>query len=266
MKRDTSILLLVVLMGLIPLVGACTSNPRKQPAAATVSAVGGENPKVKPARVEETDLEEYEVALVPDPLEPVNRATFWFNHQVYRFVLRPISKGYEKIVPTPVRKGIYNAYENVRFPVRLVNNALQGNFVRARQELEKFLINSSIGIGGIIRQSDRIPALAEVPRTDTGLTFAKWGVSSGPYLVIPLLGPSTFRDTVGLVGDSALNPVTWATFIYGEYWVMVFPYANTLRSLPEQLGTYDSITENALDRYLAVRSAYIQYRREAASR
>jgi phospholipid-binding lipoprotein MlaA len=266
MKRHPSILSLVVLLGLVPLLGACTSNPRKQPAAVTVAAVGSQNAKVKPAKLEENDLEEYDVALVPDPLEPVNRATFWLNHQVYRFVLRPISKGYEKIVPTPVRKGIYNAYENVKFPVRLVNRALQGNFVRARQELEKFLINSSIGIGGIIRQSDRIPELAEVPRTDTGSTFAKWGVSSGPYLVIPLFGPSTFRDTIGLVGDSALNPVTWATFIYGEYWVMVFPYMNALRALPEQLGTYDSITENALDRYLAARSAYIQYRKEAASR
>jgi phospholipid-binding lipoprotein MlaA len=266
MKRHPSILPLVVLLGLVPLLGACTSNPRKQPASATVAAVGSQNAKVKPAKVEENDLEEYEVALVPDPLEPVNRATFWLNHQIYRFVLRPISKGYEKIVPRPVRKGIYNAYENVKFPVRLVNNALQGNFTRARQELEKFLINSSIGVGGIIRQSDRIPELAEVPRTDTGLTFAKWGMSSGPYLVIPLLGPSTFRDTVGLVGDAALNPVSWVTIMTGEFWVVVFPYVNTLRAMPEQLGTYDSVTENALDRYLAARSAFIQYRKQAAAR
>jgi phospholipid-binding lipoprotein MlaA len=266
MKRDTSILPLVVLLGLVPLVGACTSNPRKQPASATVATVGSDTVKAKPARVEENDLDEYDVALVPDPLEPINRATFWLNHEIYRFVLRPISKGYEKIVPRPVRKGIYNVYENVKFPVRLVNNALQGDFVRARQELEKFLINSSIGVGGIIRQSDRIPSLAEVPRTDTGLTFAKWGMSSGPYLVLPVLGPSTFRDTVGLVGDYALNPISWVTIVYGELWVMVIPYTNTLRALPEQLGTYDSVTENALDRYLAARSAYIQYRRAAASR
>jgi phospholipid-binding lipoprotein MlaA len=266
MKRHTSILPFVILLGLVTLLAACTSNPRKEPAAATVAAIGSQNTKVKPARVEESDLEEYDVALVPDPLEPVNRVTFWLNHQVYRFVLRPISKGYEKIVPTPVRKGIHNAYENVKFPVRLVNNALQGNFTRARQELEKFLINSSIGVGGIIKQSDRIPALAEVPRTDTGSTFAKWGVTSGPYLVIPLLGPSTFRDTVGLVGDAALNPVSWVTIMTGEFWVVLFPYTNTLRSLPDQFSTYDSVTETALDRYLAARSAYIQYRKQAASR
>ena len=265
MKRSQSILLLV-LLGLVPLVGACTSNPRKQQGSVTVAAVGNANVKAKPAGVEDNDLDEYDVALVPDPLEPVNRATFWVNHQIYRFVLRPISKGYEKIVPKPVRKGIYNVYENVKFPVRLVNHALQGNLTRARQELEKFLINTSIGVGGIIRQSDRIPSLAEVPRTDTGLTFAKWGMSSGPYLVIPLLGPSTFRDTVGLVGDYALNPVSWVTIVYSELWVMVIPYTNTLRALPEQLGTYDSVTENALDRYLAARSAYIQFRNEAASR
>ena len=266
MKRDTSILPLVVLLGVSSTGRRLHLQPSQAAGTATVATVGTDNVKAKPARVEENDLDEYDVALVPDPLEPINRATFWVNHEIYRFVLRPISKGYEKIVPTPVRKGIYNAYENVRFPIRVVNNALQGNFTRARRELEKFLINSSIGIGGIIRQSDRIPSLAEVPRTDTGVTFAKWGMSSGPYLVLPLLGPSTFRDTVGLAGDYALNPVSWVTIVYGDLWLLVIPYTNTLRALPEQLGTYDSVTENALDRYLAARSAYIQYRRAAASR
>jgi phospholipid-binding lipoprotein MlaA len=267
MRRHPSFLPVVVLSGLLPLLlGACSSNPRKVAESPSVAAVGTDHLQAKPAATQDNDLDEYDVALVPDPFEPVNRATFWLNHQIYRFVLRPISKGYEKIVPKPVRKGIYNAYENVKFPVRLVNNALQGNFTRARQELEKFLINSSIGVGGIIRQSDRIPSLAEVPRTDTGLTFAKWGMSSGPYLVLPLFGPSTFRDTIGLIGDSALNPVTWATVIHGELWVMAVPYGNTLRGLPEGLSAYDSATENALDRYLAVRSTYIQYRKQAASR
>jgi phospholipid-binding lipoprotein MlaA len=267
MKRHRSLLPVVLLLGLFPLVGACTSQPRKQPASSTVAAVGTGNINAKPANVEDNDLDEYDIALVPDPLEPINRATFWLNHEIYRFVLRPISKGYEKIVPEPVRKGIYNVFENVKFPVRLVNNALQGNFTRARRELEKFLINSSIGVGGIIRQSDRIPFLAEVPRTDTGLTFAKWGVKSGPYIVLPILGPSTFRDTAGLAGDYALNPVSWVTIVWGDYlWTMAIPYTNTLRALPEQLGTYDSVTENALDRYLAARSAYIQYRNQAAAR
>ena len=266
MKRPTSILPFLVACGLVPLLGACTSNPRKPAETAPVAAIRTDNVKAKPANVEHNDLEEYDVDLVPDPLEPINRVTFSVNHQIYRFVLRPISKGYEKIVPTPVRKGIRNAYENVRFPVRLVNNALQGNFTRARQELEKFLINTSIGVGGIIRQSDRIPSLAEVPPTDTGVTFAKWKMSSGPYLVLPLLGPSTFRDTVGLAGDWALNPVSWVTIASGELWLLAIPYTNTLRSLPEQLATYDSVTENALDRYLAARSAYIQFRNQAASR
>jgi phospholipid-binding lipoprotein MlaA len=266
MKRHLSILPFLVVCGLVPLLSACTSTSRKPTATASVAAVRAESVKAKPANVEHDDLEEYDVDLVPDPLEPINRVTFSVNHQIYRFVLRPISKGYEKIVPTPVRKGIRNAYENVRFPVRLVNNALQGNFTRARQELEKFIINTSIGVGGIIRQSDRIPSLAEVPPTDTGVTFAKWKMSSGPYLVLPLLGPSTFRDTVGLAGDWALNPVSWVTIASGELWLLAIPYTNTLRSLPEQLSAYDSATENALDRYLAARSAYIQYRNQAARR
>ena len=116
-----------------------------------------------------------------------------------------------------------------------------------------------------MRQSDRIPSLADVPAADTGQTFAKWGIDHGVYIVLPLLGPSSLRDTVGLAGDYVLNPVNWVTILYGGYaWTIAFPSTNTLRALPDQLGRYDSATKNALDRYLAARSSYIQYRREAA--
>ena len=104
-----------------------------------------------------------------------------------------------------------------------------------------------------------------MPAEDTGQTFAKWGIGHGAYLVLPLLGPSSLRDTVGLAGDYALNPVNWVTILYGgDAWTIVIPSTNTLRALPHQLSKYDSATKNALDRYLAARSSYIQYRREAA--
>ena len=89
---------------------------------------------------------------------------------------------------------------------------MQLNFRRAGQETGKFLVNTVAGVGGIARFSDRIPALANVPAADTGQTFAKWGIGHGAYFVIPLLGPSSLRDTVGLAGDYALNPVSWVTF------------------------------------------------------
>jgi phospholipid-binding lipoprotein MlaA len=265
-KRPAFLLSVFLVASSVSLLTSCTSAFRKPPEASTSAAVGGDNRlKGKPAESEEADLDEYSAALVSDPIEPVNRAIFWFNHGVYTVVVRPISKVYETVLPKQVRKGLDNLFENVRFPVRFVNGALQGNFKRARQELEKFLINSSIGIGGIFRQSDRVPSLAEVPAADTGQTFAKWGIKPGPYIVLPLLGPSTLRETIGYAGDSALNPVSWVTTAYGgPAWTIAIPSTNTLRSLPHHLRVYDAATKDTLDPYLAARSAYIQYRNEVA--
>jgi phospholipid-binding lipoprotein MlaA len=265
-NRPTFLLSFLLVASSVSLLTSCTSNSRKRPEPAVSAAVGDDKlKKEKPAKVEEADLDEYSAASVSDPIEPVNRGIFWFNDRVYNIAFRPISKVYETVVPKPMRRGLDNFYENVRFPVRLVNNALQGNFVRARQELEKFLINSSIGIVGIWRQSDRIPSLAEVPAADTGQTFAKWGIRRGPYIVLPVLGPSTLREAVGYAGDSALNPVSWITTAFGApVWAIAIPSTNTLRSLPHQLRIYDAATENTLDPYLAARSAHIQYRNEVA--
>jgi phospholipid-binding lipoprotein MlaA len=265
MKRHTSLLPLLLVVSSVPLLTSCTSTSRKQPDLSSSAAVRDNKLKSKPVKAEQNDLDEYNTASVADPLEPLNRATFWLNDGIYTIVLRPISKGYEKVFPKPVREGIYNAFENVKFPVRLVNNALQGNFKRAGQETGKFLVNTVIGFGGLVRQSDRFPALADVPTADTGQTFAKWGIGHGVYIVLPLLGPSSLRDTVGLAGDYVLNPVSWVTILYGDYaWTIAIPSTNTLRALPDELGKYDSATKNALDRYLAARSSYIQYRHEVA--
>jgi phospholipid-binding lipoprotein MlaA len=266
MKKGPIFLLAFLLMGSssVSLLTSCTSASRK-PQTVSASAVGHNRLKEKATKAEDAELDEYSTALISDPIEPVNRAIFWFNDGVYTILLRPISKVYETVLPKPVRRGLDNVFENVRVPVRLVNNLLQGKFVRARHELEKFLINSTIGVGGILRQSDRIPALAEVPAADTGQTFAKWGIGRGPYIVLPLLGPSTLRDAVGYAGDSALNPVSWTTSAFGApTWVVAIPSTNTLRSLPRHLRIYDAATENTLDPYLAARSAYIQYRNQVA--
>ncbi|MDD5200276.1 MAG: VacJ family lipoprotein [Terrimicrobiaceae bacterium] len=243
---------------------SCSSTPRKPPSQ--VSAPAGKHASDgKSVASQSDDLDEYDVASVSDPIEPINRVTFVLNHGIYTIILRPISKGYEFVIPKPVRRGIYNAYENVKFPVRVINDLLQWNLKRAGLETGKFFVNSTIGVGGIGRPSDHIPALADVPAADTGQTFAKWGIGNGPYIVLPLLGPSTLRDAVGLAGDYALNPITWVSFVYGHYgWIIAIPTANTMRALPGQLALYDTITKGALDRYLAARSAYIQYRREAA--
>ncbi len=219
------------------------------------------------------DLEEYDAAVVSDPLEPLNRATFMLNDGIYTVILRPVSTGYEYAVPEFARTGLTNAFENVKFPVRVVNHSLQGKFGRAGRETGKFLVNSTLGVAGFMRAADRFPALADIPPADTGQTFAKWGIGHGPYLVLPILGPSSVRDTVGYAGDYALNPVNWVSFIYCGFeffcppsWPIVFPAVNTLQALPGSLATLDAATENALDRYIAARTSYIQYRAGVAER
>jgi len=250
---------LLVVFAFVP--AACTTVSRKSPAASTSSstptAVGADE-----------EVDEYAQAEVADPLEKMNRGIFWFNDGVYTVVFRPISKGYQFVFPKPVRKGIDNAFENVKFPVRLVNCALQGKFKRAGQETSKFFVNSLFGVGGLHKFSDRIPDLVDVPEEDTGQTFAKWGIGHGPYIVLPLLGPSSLRDSVGLAGDYALNPVNWGIFYTGRDhdWMYIPPTANTIRTLPDQLEIYDAAKANSVDAYLSVRSAYIQSRAEAVRR
>lgn len=246
----------------VSLVSGCTSTNRK-PTAPIAAATGKSDGQS--AKATQDDLDEYSVELIADPLEPVNRVTFTVNHGLYTYLFRPISKGYQAVFPKVVRTGIHNVFENVRFPVRFVNDALQGNFKRAGQETGRFLVNTVVGVGGIGRPSDHIPALANVPAADTGQTFAKWGIGHGAYLVLPVLGPSSLRDTVGLAGDYALNPINWVTIWYGGYtWTLAIPSANSLRLLPGQMDMYDAATKDSIDRYLAARSAYVQYRNKVA--
>jgi phospholipid-binding lipoprotein MlaA len=215
-----------------------------------------------PELVEEVD--EYAVVQVYDPFERVNRVVFNFNDGLYDHVLRPVAKGYTWVMPEPARQGIRNFFDNVRFPIRFVNSALQGKFVRAGRETQKFAVNTLAGIGGFIRISDDVPSLAGIPREDTGQTMGVWRIGKGPYLVLPVLGPGTVRDTVGSVGDHFLNPLNWnlSENIDGYTWEIdaAVTGLNVLNALPDVLYTYDAPRKNALDPYIAVRSAYIQYR------
>lgn len=214
------------------------------------------------------DLDEYShVATIADPAEPVNRRTFWLNHQLYTYVMRPFSKAYEFVLPSPARKAIHNVFDNVEYPVRVVNHALQLEFKRADLETRKFVVNSVAGVGGIMRVSDRIPELASLPEADTGQTFAKWGIGHGAYVVLPVLGPRSVRDTVGMAGDYALNPVSWLSFggVTGAT-ALAISGPGAARNVNNRMNLYDAATRNAIDPYIAARTGYIQYREQAASK
>lgn len=240
----------------------------------TTAATPPKNPTITiqkkslPVAAEGDDLDEYStVVTIADPAEPVNRGTFWLNHQLYTYILRPVSKAYEFVLPSPARKAIHNVFDNVEYPVRVVNHALQLEFKRADLETRKFVVNSVAGVGGILRMSDRIPDLANIPPADTGQTFAKWGIGHGAYVVLPVLGPRSVRDTVGMAGDYALNPVSWLAFggVTGAT-ALAVSGPSAARNMNERINLYDAATQNAIDPYVAVRSGYIQYREQAASK
>ena len=198
-----------------------------------------------------------------DPLEFLNRGIFAFNHQVYRFLLRPIARVTETVIPKPVLTRIGYIFDNIETPVRVVGSLLQANFTPAGKETGKLLLNSTVGIGGIFRPANHFTCLADIPSEDVGQAFGKWGIPQGPYLVLPILGPSSCRDLPGKVADAALNPTAWIGTDALRY---SLTGTRNIQQNPGRLKTYDLAREGALDEYLAVRESYISYRAEAVRR
>ncbi len=168
-------------------------------------AVSGKDPAAKSVRPASSavgdDFANVPVQKVNDPLQGFNRTMFGFNDELNTHAWRPLAHGYVIVVPRPVRNGISNFFDNVQFPVRFVNSVLQGKLTRSAQEVGKFVFNSTFGVGGLIRVSDHVSGLTDVPAEDFGQTLGVWGLPSGPYIVIPVLGPSDCRD-YGLVSPA----------------------------------------------------------------
>ena len=253
-----------------------TPTPKPQPAAVTapitISKSSGNVGKGNSGKATADDeFDDYKnTSSIPDPIQPVNRGVFWFNHQLYHYAFHPLNTAYKAVIPSPVRTGIYNVFDNLEYPVRFLNDLLQGQPKRAGLETEKFLLNSTVGVAGIFKPSSKFASLRGVPKTDTGVTLAKWGVPEGFYIVWPVLGPKSARDTVGFVGDLALYPVTWLTFGVGGVVTGSTAIAVTgpdaARNTSDKIDTYNTVTRNSIDRYLAVRSAYEQSRKQAVSK
>jgi phospholipid-binding lipoprotein MlaA len=190
-----------------------------------------------------------------DPLEPLNRATFSFNETADRYVMRPVAQAYD-LAPLPVKVGVGNFFGNLGDFWIGVNNLLQGKFVDGLSDGGRLLINSTVGIFGIFDIATEMGL--EKHDEDLGQTLGRWGVGDGPYLVLPLLGPSNLRDTVGLVGDLNVDPI-WGVEDIGE--------RNRLTALrfinrrAQLLGADTTADQAALDKYGYMRSFYIQYRR-----
>jgi phospholipid-binding lipoprotein MlaA len=193
---------------------------------------------------------------VEDPLEGFNRAMFAFNDGFDTYLLRPVAVGWDTVLPDPVETSFSNFFENLRFPIRFVNNILQGKVDPAAIILCRFLVNSTFGVAGFFDVATHL----DLPRQDGdfGQTLGVWGVPPGPYLVWPVFGPSNPRDTVGLVADTYINV---GGFFIDWYYLAAARVVETVNARAVALDDVDRAREASLDFYSAVRSAYMQRRK-----
>jgi phospholipid-binding lipoprotein MlaA len=194
-----------------------------------------------------------------DPIEPLNRAAYFVNDGLDTLLLRPAAEAYRIFLPPEVRTAIRNVLANLRTPVILVNDLLQGETHRAGETIGRFVINTTLGIGGIMDRARDFGLLGHTE--DFGQTLAVWGLPEGPYLFIPVLGPSNPRDIVGTGVDLAAQPLTWVTGNDTVEAVLitrqVLTGLDTREGLIEPL---DALRQGSLDPYAALRSAYRQRR------
>jgi phospholipid-binding lipoprotein MlaA len=195
-------------------------------------------------------------AQVYDPLEPVNRVIFNINDALDRNVVKPVAQTYVNVVPRLVRAGVSNVFGNVSDAFSAINNLLQGKKEPFGSDLGRVLVNTTFGLGGIFDIASE--ANVEKYGEDFGQTLGWWGMGPGPYLVLPLLGPSNARDATGLVANWLIDPVNQVTPAVNQYELVGLRALDARASL---LGTDDLVQGAALDKYTFIRSAYTQRRK-----
>lgn len=194
-----------------------------------------------------------------DPLEPFNRAMFTFNRTADRYVLKPVATGYKAVMPDFAQRGVINFFSNLGEPITIVNGALQGKFLQATSDTGRFLLNSTAGFAGLMDVATK----AGLPRHDEdfGQTLGYWGVGTGAYLMLPLLGPSNGRDLIGRGADYFSNPLYYVQENNSdEDYIFYGSTALNLVSIRTQLLSADALLDGAIDPYIFVRTAYLQNR------
>jgi phospholipid-binding lipoprotein MlaA len=245
-----------------PATAAETLAPAGSVAFALVAPRGGFGssvlPEPEPDPLFDDDFEELAGPEVYDPLERGNRVVFGFNRQLDRFFWDPVTSGYRFAVPAPARRSVVRALVNLNTPIYLVNNLLQVRFRDAAETLGAFLINTTVGVGGLIDAGQWV-GLSTQP-ADFGQTLALAGVGNGPYLVVPILGPSTLRDGVGGVVDRFFHPLT---YLIGVTPHLVWGGGVGLSKRAETGTKLKALEESSLDFYSVLRSAYVQTRQHS---
>ena len=212
-----------------------------------------------------TNPEDFETSYnedeIYDPLEAVNRAIFKFNNVADKIILEPVAKGYRKL-PTPIQAGFGNFLNNLKMPLVVVNQLLQGQGGNAIETTGRFIINSTAGLLGLIDVAEKIGL--EQKQEDFGQTLATWGIGDGFYIVLPIFGPSNLRDASGMLLTSITDPINAYAVNQKEGWVIpVKTAANAVNDRSEIIDEVNALRDNSMDYYAAVRSSYYQNRNAA---
>lgn len=194
-----------------------------------------------------------------DPWEKMNRGTFAFNKVFDKYVLAPIARGYRFVLPGEIRSGVRNFFSNLKEPWTTINSALQGDLKNTGNSFMRFCLNTTVGLLGIFDVASNFGF--EKQKEDLGQTLAVYGVEPGPYLVLPLLGPSTVRDAIGKVGGFVADPVTIALNREGkENWLWIGTAIRGIDFRDQNLEKIDNLEATSVDFYATIRSLYLERR------
>ena len=225
------------------------SEPAPVVVAAVPAPVLGQTTSAGPPA--DAQIEEY------DPWEKFNEKMFTFNYNFDKYVLKPVAKGYNFVMPDRLQQMIGHGFDNINVVPKLANNLLQLNFAGFGVELGRFLINSTLGIGGLFDIAKQEFNL-EKTKVDFGQTLGKWGVGPGPFLVLPFLPPLTVRDGIGYAADGAMDPLSYVLpFIWDRLGMKI---GDTINDRSLNLDLFQGFEETTVDLYSAVRNGYLQRR------
>ena len=212
---------------------------------------------------------------VDECFEGVSRAMFKLNHGLDKVIFEPVAKGY-RALPTPIRRATGNFTDNLRSLLTLSNNILQGDFRRAGNTAGRFAVNTTVGILGIFDPASKL-GFEDQGKEDFGQTLGAWGSESGCYFVLPILGPTTTRDVIGLVGNVFIDPVYQITHnteidngvvgnsTYSEHNYYYYRGTGAVDFRAKNIESFDSLEENSIDLYASLKSLYLQNRKQQIS-
>jgi phospholipid-binding lipoprotein MlaA len=229
-----------------------------EPESEDINTTGHAQTEAGDTVTEGETTEENNVVMIADPIKPWNTAMYHVNDKFYFWLLKPVSQGYSAVVPEDIRLSVSNFFENLTTPIRFVSSLLQLNMKKAGNELVRFVYNTTAGVGG----------LADVAKTDLGVkrqdedlgqAIGHYGIGHGFYIVWPVFGPSSLRDTVGMVGDWFLDPVYYVTPFEASLGIAAYDKVNETSF---HIGDYEDLKKAAVDPYVSIRDAYIQHRKK----